>query len=67
MRGQINEADRLQRILAGGALILLNSIGLIQAPDWPRWVALAVQLELLATGLAGWCPFYWSFGLPRPR
>ncbi len=65
MRGAINQADRLQRLVVGGVLIVLNGFGLQESPDWTRWLALAVQLELFATGLGGWCPFYWSMGLSR--
>ena len=65
MRGTINRADRLQRLVVGGVLILLNGFGLQESPDWTRWVALIVQLELFATGLVAWCPFYWSLGLSR--
>ncbi len=65
MRGAINQADRLQRLVAGGLLIGLNAFGLQESPDWTRYLALVVQLELFLTGLVGWCPFYWSLGLPR--
>lgn len=60
MRGHINNADRLQRLIAAGLLIGLNAAGIAYSPDWTRWAALAVQIELLATGLVGWCPVYWS-------
>ena len=65
MRGTINHADRAQRLLAGSLLLALNAVSLSESADWTRWLALLVQLELLATGLAGWCPFYWSLGLSR--
>ncbi len=65
MRGRINQADRLQRLVVAAVLIALNAAGLAQSPDWTRWLALAVQVELLATGLVGWCPFYWSLGVSR--
>ena len=65
MNGLINQADRLQRLMVGGVLISLNAFGLHEAGDWTRWLALVVQLELLATGLVGWCPFYWSLGRLR--
>ena len=63
MRGRINSADRLQRLSLGTGLLVLNAIGLAESPDWTRWAALALQLELLATAVAGWCPFYWTLGL----
>ncbi len=66
MRGAINQADRLQRLVVGGALILLNGLGISESQDWTRWLALVVQLELFATGLVGWCPFYWSLNRSRP-
>ena len=65
MRGTINQADRLQRLVVGGVLILLSGFGLQESTDWTRWLALVVQLELFATGLVGWCPFYWSLGPSR--
>ena len=65
MRGWINQADRLQRLVLATLLIALNIASLSQSPDWTRWLALALQVELLATGLAGWCPFYWSLGISR--
>ena len=67
MRGQINSADRLQRLVTATLLIGLNAIGLTDSQDWTRWIALAIQIELLATSVAGWCPFYWSFGLSQGR
>ena len=63
MRGRINNADRLQRLIAAGLLIVLNAVGIADSPDWTRFAALAVQVELLATGLVGWCPVYWSLGV----
>jgi hypothetical protein len=65
MRGQINRADRTQRLVTATTLIVLNAIGLSEFTEWTRWLALGIQIELLATALAGWCPFYWSFGLSR--
>ncbi len=64
MRGAINHADRLQRLVVGGLLVLLNGLTIQESSDWTRWFALVIQLELFATGLAGWCPFYWSLGRP---
>ncbi len=65
MRGAINQADRFQRLVVGGLLIGLTAFGLQVSPDWTRYLALAVQLELFLTGLIGWCPFYWSLRLSR--
>ena len=62
MRGTINSADRIQRLIAGSLLLVLNLLGIQESQDWTPWFALVVQLELLATGLAGWCPVYWSLG-----
>ena len=59
MHATIPFNDRVQRILIGGMLIGLNTIGLATSPDWPKWAALVLQLELVATGVAGWCPLYW--------
>ena len=60
MRGNVQPEDRIQRVALGVVLLLLNAIGLAKSPDWAKWTALALQLELLLTGLTGWCPLYWS-------
>ena len=60
MHGKVQPADRTQRVALGVVLILLNATGLAKSPDWAKWTALALQVELLLTGLAGWCPLYWS-------
>ncbi len=65
MQGTINQADRLQRLVTAAMLLILNAVGMTESADWTRWLALAVQIELLGTGLAGWCPVYWSLGLSR--
>lgn len=61
-RGRIGSPDRVQRLAVGLVLLGLNTIGLLSDPDWIRFAALGVQLELILTALAGWCPLYWSFG-----
>ena len=60
MHGGVQPADRIQRVGFGLVLILLNAVGLSKSPDWAKWTVLALQLELLLTGLTGWCPLYWS-------
>ena len=57
--GKIPRADRIQRLTTGGALMLLTATSLWDHVEWRALVALALQLELLITGLAGWCPIYW--------
>ncbi|MCG8405363.1 MAG: DUF2892 domain-containing protein [Phycisphaerales bacterium] len=59
-RGRVGSPDRVQRLIIGAILMSLNLIGLAQSPDWPKWVALVFQIELLATALLGWCPVYWA-------
>ena len=63
MRGKVISADRVQRLVIGFLLTLINLAGILNEPTIGRWVALALQLELLVTGLAGWCPFYWAMGV----
>jgi hypothetical protein len=58
--GRIPKADRIQRLLIGGALMLLTLCGLFERVDWRAIVALSLQTELLLTGLVGWCPMYWT-------
>ena len=43
-------------------LLGLNAIGLVNDPDWIRWTALIVQIELIFTAVVGWCPILWGFG-----
>ncbi len=62
LRGKVGRADRSQRLVIGIALMTLTIYGLLQYPEWPKWVARAIQLELINSALAGWCPLYWSFG-----
>ncbi|QDV11196.1 hypothetical protein CA51_10570 [Rosistilla oblonga] len=59
-RGQIEFPDRLQRLVIGTLLMLLTLWGLSERFEWTRVVALMLQLELLLTGIAGWCPIYWG-------
>jgi len=60
MAGRVSLPDRLQRIIISLCLMALTVWGLIDATNWTLWVALALQTELLLTGLAGWCPIYWA-------
>jgi hypothetical protein len=62
LRGCVGSPDRVQRLVVGVALMALTVYGLVQNPEWSKWVALAIQFQLIATALASWCPLYWSFG-----
>ncbi len=62
LRGRVGSPDRAQRLAVGLILMALTVYGLIQSPDWTKWAALAIQIELIATALGRWCPLYWSFG-----
>ncbi len=55
-RGFLSRSDRAQRITLGAALILLNVYGMKNGLAWNQWVALAIQLDLIVTGMIGWCP-----------
>ena len=59
-RGFVPRSDRAQRIVAGTALMVLTLLGIDEGTSWRTWAALTIQSELLLTGLAGWCPVYWS-------
>ena len=63
--GRINSSDRRQRLMIGGALMVLTVIGLVEEVEWRGLVALSLQLELLLTGLAGWCPMYWACSIKK--
>ena len=54
----INEAgwDRIARVVAGLALLVVGLSGLIAAP-WGRVIGVVGLIPLL-TGLAGYCPIY---------
>ncbi len=68
MVGAVGREDQVQRLIIGAVLIMLNAVGLVKSPDWPKWVARGLQLELVCTGLIGWCPLYWSVRrTPRPN
>ena len=62
LRGRVGAPDRVQRLVIGVILMGLNVVGLVIHPEWLRWAALCVQVELVGTALIGWCPLYWSFG-----
>ena len=68
MPGRVSLPDRIQRTLLGACLMVLTLLGLSEASGWKTWAALALQAELLITGLAGWCPIYWAcrVGTGRP-
>jgi hypothetical protein len=59
MRGMINVPDRIQRIFVGVCLMILTILGMIENTNWKGWLAISLQLELVITGVVGWCPFYW--------
>ncbi len=59
-RGAIPRADRLQRLIIGGTLMVLTIYGLFERFEWRAILALCLQIELLVTGIAGWCPMYWA-------
>ena len=44
----------------------LTILGLMEATDWKAWLALTLQVELVITGLAGWCPIYWACRVGSP-
>lgn len=66
--GQIEFSDRLQRLVMGLALISLNLFGLYRMPEeWTRWLALVLQVELIASGFVGWCPITFACRLRSKR
>ncbi len=67
LRGRVAGPDRVQRLTIALALMALTAHGLFTSPEWPRWVSLVIQIELLTTAIAGWCPLYWSFGTTSCR
>jgi hypothetical protein len=61
MRGRVSSTDRLQRIVIGAILMGLNVLGMTtRSVHWTNVAALVVQIELLTTGVVGWCPIYWA-------
>lgn len=65
--GRIVFPDRLQRLVIGGVLMTMTVCGLIDGFGWKKAVALSLQIELLVTALAGWCPFYWACSIPSRK
>ena len=60
MLGRIPLPGRMQRIILGVLLMILTVIGIVESAEWKKWIALGLQMELVLTGLAGWCPIYWA-------
>ena len=60
LRGKIPRGDRAQRLVIGGALMLLTISGLTESVGWRSVLALILQTELMITAIAGWCPVYWA-------
>ena len=56
MQCNVGKTDKILRIVAGLALLLLGASGVI------GWWGL-IGLVPLATGLLGWCPAYSLFGI----
>ena len=63
--GQISVPDRVQRLGISVFLMTLTIWGLTERMDWKPLVALVLQVELLLTGLAGWCPVYCAYRAMR--
>lgn len=54
-------ADRAQRVLIGFILLCLNFLSNdFSELSSTALISMVVQIELLLTGLIGWCPLYWS-------
>ena len=60
MSGRVPLPDRVQRLVLGASLMALTLSGLSESVDWRKLTSLALQAELLITGLVGWCPIYWA-------
>ena len=61
MLGRISVPDRTQRLIFSIALMTLTIWGLTERFDWKPVLALALQIEMLLTGLVGWCPIYCTY------
>lgn len=57
----IKESDRAQRVLMGTLLIILNVLNSFNS-KWSlaSFASLFLQIELVVTGVVGWCPLYWG-------
>jgi hypothetical protein len=62
MQANVGGIDRIVRIVAGIALIL---VALFSASPYAAWGWIGVLP--LATGLIGWCPAYQPFGVSTCR
>jgi len=56
----VGQADKVIRIVAGAALLVLTFVGPFTATLYP-WGLLGIVP--LVTGLIGWCPAYSLFGI----
>jgi hypothetical protein len=67
MKIQVNEGpiDRVVRVAAGVALLAIALVGVVASPL--SWVAGAVGVILVATGVTGFCPLYSLFGVSTRR
>lgn len=64
----ITNPDRLQRLMIGASLLALNFYRTdLTMADWSSYATMGLQIQLLATGLIGWCPFYWSLSVKKRR
>lgn len=63
MKIKVNEGpiDRVVRVAAGVALLAIALVGILASPL--SWVAGAVGVILVATGVTGFCPLYSLFGV----
>lgn len=55
----VGDAERIARSGAGAALLLASATG----PSLLRWPSRLLALELLFSGLTGWCPLYHLAGV----
>jgi hypothetical protein len=64
----MHSQDRIQRVIIGTVLLLLN----LFSKNFSEFSALSIaslfiQIELILTGLIGWCPLYWSLSLKKKK
>lgn len=58
----ITSIDRMHRIVFSSTLLVLALIRVdINRVHISEYIAIVMQLELLFTGIFGWCPLTWLF------
>jgi len=59
MKINISFTDRVQRTMMGFMLMILNGFNSYDHWNLISSISLLLQIELILTGVLGWCPLSW--------